>query len=142
MFVISVTGDGDRCWNELRPLRTGGDGNTPTTPPTTISGFTFTPDYTGTTSGYLAASYSCGSSCPLQIPTGGSLTITLGLTSSADIYNHNIDDFTTSGGFTVTEVSPTLPVTLTPGQSQTFTLTVQAPDVSGTYTIAGTIVTN
>jgi len=116
----------------------GGGGNSQIT----ITGFTFTPDYTGTTSGYLASSYTCGSSCPLQIPVGGSVTITLGLTSAASVFNHNIDDFTVTGGFSVTSVSPTLPVTLAPGGSQTFTLTVQAPSVSGSYSISGTIVTN
>jgi len=69
------------------------------------------------------------------------VTITLGLTSTAALLNHNIDDFTVTGGFSVTSVSPTLPVTLAPGGSQTFTLTVQVPSVTGSYSISGTIVT-
>ncbi len=111
------------------------------TPPITITGFTFTPDYTGTTSGYLGSSYTCGTGCPLQVAVGGSLTITLGLTSTAALLNHNIDDFTVTGGFSVTSVSPTLPVTLAPSGSQTFTLTIQVPSVTGSYSISGTIVT-
>ena len=70
------------------------------------------------------------------------MTITLVLTSSATTFNHNIDDFTVTGGFSVTSVSPTLPLTLSPGGSQTFTLTVQCPSVSGSYSISGSIVTN
>jgi hypothetical protein len=117
----------------------GGGGSTPSI---TITGFTFTPDYTGTTSGYLASSYTCASGCPLQVATGGTLTITLDLVSSATTFNHNIDDFTVTGGFSVISVSPSLPVTLAPGGSQVFTLTIQTPSVSGSYSISGTIVTN
>jgi hypothetical protein len=110
--------------------------------PITITGFTFTPDYTGTTSGYLGSSYTCASGCPLQVAVGGTVTLTITLTSTASLLNHNIDDFTVTGGFTVVSVSPTLPVTLSPGASQSFMVTIQTPSVSGSYSITGTIVTN
>lgn len=115
----------------------------PSTPGlSTITGYTFTPDYTGTTSGYLASSYTCGSECPFTVAGGGTLTIALTLTSTALFFNHNIDDFTVTGGFTVVSVSPTLPVAMSPGGSQTFTVTIQAPSVTGSYSITGAIVTN
>ncbi len=108
----------------------------------TITGFTFTPSYTGTTSGYLASSYTCVSGCPTTITGGADWTITMTLTSSAILFNHNINDFTVSSPFTFVSVSPSLPVTLSPGQSATFQVTVQAPSVTGSYSITGTISTN
>ncbi len=70
------------------------------------------------------------------------MTLTLGLTSTAILYTHDIDDFTVTGGFSVTSVSPTLPVTIAAGGSQTFMVTIQTPSVTGSYSITGTIVTN
>lgn len=117
--------------------------SSPSTPGlSTITGYTFTPDYTGTTSGYLASSYTCGSNCPFAVAGGGTFTITLALTSTAFLFNHNIDDFTVTGGFTVVSVNPTLPIALSPGGSQAFSVTIQAPSVTGSYGITGTIVTN
>jgi len=130
----------------LGALAAGGVFSPKTTPSTpglsTITGYTFTPDYTGTTSGYLASSYACESGCPFAVAGGVTFTITLTLTSTAFLLNHNIDDFTVTGGFTVVSVSPTLPVTMSPGGSQTFTVTIQAPSLTGSYSITGSIVTN
>ena len=123
-----------------RAPRTGG-----TPAQVIVTGFTFTPDYTGTASGYLV-NVTCASGCPFVVAGGASFPVNLTLTNSAMFFDHYIDGISVSSPFSVVSVSPPLPFTLPPGGSQRFTVTVQAPVVTGfssvSYSIVGSVVTN
>lgn len=119
-------------------FETSGKGNPAVT--ITVTGITLTPSYTGTTDDYFST-VSC-LNCPFQENGGADFQFTFTETSSALIFDHNINDVTISSPYSFVSVSPDLPITLSPGESATLTVTIKAPSVSGSYAVTGTVSTN
>jgi hypothetical protein len=72
---------------------------------------------------------------------GGSFTDTVYLTSM-DYRSHNITSVTVALPFSLSSVSPSLPIVIGPGGSVTITLTVRMPPAAGTYWMMGGITTD
>jgi len=108
-------------------------------PAVKVTGTNWTINY-GSTSGYFGPSpqRTC-ERCPFNVLVGGQFTYTITLTSTAIILDHNINSVTIEGPFTLVSVSPTLPISVTPGGSATITLTIQAPSSGGSLVLAGAI---
>jgi len=98
-------------------------------------------DYTGTTSDYLTLNTTL-SSCPDVVSGGSTFTCTVVLISTALVYTHYIDDFSANSPFSVSSVSPTLPVTMAVGASATFEVSISAPSGPGSYDLTLTVTTN
>jgi hypothetical protein len=112
-----------------------------------VTGFTISPEYYGSDGGYLTSSYTCPAGCPFSLGGGQSFEINLTLTNTdtTSQYDHYVFDISgLSGGFSVLSINPSLnpPAPIPPGGSQTFTLTIQAPSVAGSYNVNVPVRTN
>ena len=96
--------------------------------------------YDGATSGYFGPSPQSFTQS-MSGSTGDSFTYTLTLTSSAAFLTHNISAITVDSPFSLSSVSPSLPISVTPGGSATITMTITMPSSSGSYVLSGTITT-
>ena len=109
-------------------------------PAVKVTGTNWTINYNGATRDYFGPSpQSTCDRCPFNVLVGGQFTYTITLTSTAIILDHNINNVTIEGPFTLVSVSPTLPISVTPGGSATITLTIQAPSSGGSLVLAGAI---
>lgn len=96
--------------------------------------------YDGATSGYFGPSPQSFTDS-VSGTTGSSFTYTLTLTSSAALLTHNISSITVASPFSLGSVSPSLPISVSPGGSATITLTITMPSSSGSYVLSGTVTT-
>ncbi len=113
---------------------------TPRPGPVTVTGLFLAIMYPNSASdGYFGSAYRyLSNAIPIYLQHGQSyqtrFTLTLGTGT-----DHTLDSITLalSDGFTLTSYIPNLPLTMTPGSSTTFTITLQAPntDYTGPVTI-------
>lgn len=83
--------------------------------------------YNGATSGYFGPSTQALSGT--NTTTGQTISDTMTITSSALLFDHSINSITTSTpGFTISSISPALPLTFSPGSTATITLLIQTPN--------------
>ena len=105
-----------------------------------VTGENWTIAYDGSTSGYFGPSPQSFTQS-ISGTTGDSFTYTLTLTSSAAFLTHNISAITVASPFSLGSVSPSLPISVTPGGSATITLTITMPSSGGSYVLSGTVTT-
>ena len=91
-----------------------------------ITGEDWTIDYSGVSSGYFGPSPQ-SSADSMTGMTGSSFTYTFSITSSAALLTHNISSITIASPFSLTSVSPSLPITVSPGGVAGITLTITMP---------------
>jgi len=108
--------------------------------PVKVTGVNWTVKYNGATSDYFGPSpQSICSSCPIEKGHGAQFSYTITLESSATSLTHSIDNVTVESPFTLVSVSPSLPISVSPGGSATVALTIKAPSQDGSYVLSGTI---
>lgn len=105
-----------------------------------VTGENWTIAYDGSTSGYFGPSPQSFTDS-YSGTTGSSFTYTLTLTSSAVVLTHSITNITVASPFTLSSISPSLPISVTPGGSATITLTITMPSSTGSYVLSGTVTT-
>lgn len=99
--------------------------------------------YDGTTSGYLGPTSQSQSG--FSSTTNSGVVDTITFTSSASFFTHEItsitlDSSSISYGFTITQITPTLPTSFSPGSTVSISVTIDMP--SSAYTgILGLVVT-
>ncbi|MCI4369247.1 MAG: hypothetical protein L3K09_06780, partial [Thermoplasmata archaeon] len=93
-----------------------------------VTGVNWNIAYTGATSGYFGPTpQSACNSCPVHWHTATVVDYTLRLTSSAALFDHQVNSIDIQFPFTETSISPSLPLTIAPGATATFTLTIVTP---------------
>ncbi len=104
----------------------------------TITGVSFSVG--GSASSYFGPSpiTSC-SACPKTVTVGQTFQYTLTLTNG-DTASHRVTNINVTYPFILMSLSPPLPVTVSAGNSATFTLSIEAATIGGSYTLAGDIV--
>ena len=97
--------------------------------PVTITGLNLNIDYTST-SGYFGPPSQALSTSQFTTHEGGTFTNTITFESSALLFSHTVNSFSiTTPGFTLVSVTPNVPSnSISPGSSEAFTLTIQAPN--------------
>ena len=94
-----------------------------------ITGYNLDTTYAGSTQGYFGPSSQALSGTGLTLSGGQTFTDTITISDSAILLKHSIEQFSvTTPGFTLDSVTPSLPITLSPGDSVTVTLTLTAPN--------------
>ena len=95
-----------------------------------ITGVNMIIDYTGVSSGYFGpSSQALGGVGTLS--DGSEFTYTITITSSALLLSHNINYISVdTSGFSIINISPSLPYSLSPGSDVSITITVQTPNVN------------
>ncbi len=108
--------------------------------PVKVTGVNWAIKYNGGTSGYFGPSpQSACSSCPIEEAHGAQFSYTITLESNATSLTHSIDSVTVESPFTLVSVSPSLPISISPGGSATIALTIKAPSQDGSYVLSGNI---
>ena len=124
--------------SSLKPSA-GGGGSTPAQ--VTVSAIDWSIQYTGTTSGYFGPAQQSSSAGLTQI-AGSQIVDTVTFGSSAVLFSHNINQITVTAPFSLVSISPSLPLSVSPGGSVSIAVTIQLPSTAGTYAASGTIYTN
>jgi hypothetical protein len=95
-----------------------------------VTGINLSVNYTGVTSGYLGPDTQ---SLPASVIVagGGQFTETITFSDSAILLTHSINYVSVdTPGFTLVSMSPSTPISLSPGSSVAVTFTIQAPSSS------------
>ncbi len=106
-----------------------------------VSAVDLTIVYNGLTSGYLGPTSQSFSG--FTASSGSTVSYSITLTSTALLLSHSIDSiYTSTSGFGLSNVSPNLPYTFSPGSSITITFNVQVPNTAYNGVLQITITTS